>query len=114
MIYKSKEKELASLQEELCAKKKAVKETQCSFKYQIQSDLINSNLDKYRELFVEIVNYVLKFLSFRVQVIWNFIFVVLLQDKYVIIYCSLSKGPATCGHECIQIFVQHKPRSNFS
>jgi hypothetical protein len=25
----------------------AVKETQCSFKYQIQSDLINSNLDKY-------------------------------------------------------------------
>ena len=47
MIYKSKEKELASLQEELCAKKKAVKETQCSFKYQIQSDLINSNLDKY-------------------------------------------------------------------
>jgi hypothetical protein len=47
MIYKSKEKELASLQEELCAKKKAVKETRCSFKYQIQSDLINSNLDKY-------------------------------------------------------------------
>jgi hypothetical protein len=36
MIYKSKEKELASLQEELCAKKKAVKETQCSFKYQIK------------------------------------------------------------------------------
>lgn len=27
-------------------KKKTVKETQCSFKYQIQSDLINSNLDK--------------------------------------------------------------------
>jgi hypothetical protein len=52
-----------------------------------------------RELFVEIVNYVLKFLSFRVQVIWNFIFVVLLHDKYVIIYCSLSKGPVTCGHE---------------
>jgi hypothetical protein len=47
MIYKSKEKELASLQEELCAEKKAVKETQCSIKYQIQSDLINSNLDKY-------------------------------------------------------------------
>jgi hypothetical protein len=58
-----------------------------------------------RELFVEIVNYVLKFLSFRVQVIWNFIFVVLLQDKYVIIYCSLPKGPATCGHECIFIQV---------
>ena len=28
-------------------KRGAVKETQCSFKYQIQSDLINSNLDKY-------------------------------------------------------------------
>jgi hypothetical protein len=28
-------------------KKRVVKEIQCSFKYQIQSDLINSNLDKY-------------------------------------------------------------------
>ena len=47
MNYKCKEKELASFQEELCARKRVVKETQCSFKYQMQSDLINSNLDKY-------------------------------------------------------------------
>ena len=47
MNYNSKEKELAGLQEDLCAKKRVVKETQCSFKYQIQSDLINSNLNKY-------------------------------------------------------------------
>ena len=47
MNYKSKEKELASLQVELWAQKRALNETQFSFKYQIQSDLINSNLDKY-------------------------------------------------------------------
>jgi hypothetical protein len=83
--YNSKEKELAGLQEELCAKKRVVKETQCSFKYQIQTEVaprfvFQENLEiqllllqisdwikgfflvrliARRELFVEIVNYVL-------------------------------------------------------
>ena len=44
---KNKEKQLENLKEEFKSKEAAIKQSQSSFKYQIQSALINSNLDKY-------------------------------------------------------------------
>ena len=47
LTVKSKEKELENLREEMTNKTKAVQETQTSFKYQVQSALINTNISKY-------------------------------------------------------------------
>ena len=44
---RAKEKELELTRQDIVNKKKAIKETQSSFKYQIQSALINSNITKY-------------------------------------------------------------------
>ncbi|KAK3107521.1 hypothetical protein FSP39_016499 [Pinctada imbricata] len=44
---RSKQKEVDSMRQELSTRKKAVDETQASFKYKVQSALINTNLNKY-------------------------------------------------------------------
>jgi hypothetical protein len=135
--YNSKEKELAGLQEELCAKKRVVKETQCSFKYQIQSDLINSNLDKYTFMTTS-------GRALRQTAINNDIFILQKhyknkvpnnlnseRKKFQNIIDNFNKQFSPCNESNkkktfdpirnlkqkelnFQIFLKHKPRSNFS